>query len=325
MTEQSSLHIYGNVLISSEARLNQLKLVAPMWIQYWDCGATVRVRGAYAQLAADFLERQLGVRTILGQTRGLWRTQTFTDLQDVEEPYIFILLEDHMLSENSPDSSEVMRDITMFNCDVYQYSWFRTYEGLRSWQQNFLETKRTDTSLITEIDLKLGKSAYTETNLYLLSLSSIFKKSFLMQRLRSPFPLLRKFDPSGPFDIELNVPRRSQMPMVYGQCATELGLCLDDDHIVDGSSAIARGLIDISLIDEQQHQHYSSRSLFARGKSQKGKMKILLNSKSRLPLFLGLALRIDWLLYSAGSIWQFITDSLRIKVSKQGSEKLTDN
>ena len=323
MSTHTSIIIYGNMLISSEERLRQLKFVAPSWLKYWDCRAIIRVRGEYARAAADFLQGFPGVATMEGQSVKSWRTQALLDLQTIENPYVFILFEDHMLSKNARDSSNILRDITKYECDIYQYSWFPTYAKLRHWQEQQVETKKTESSFITEIDFRLGRLAYKNTNLYLLSLSSIFKKSFLTQRLKSPLPILRRYDPAGPFDIELKMLRRSQTPLVFGQSRQEIGICLDDDHIVAGSSGLARGLIEADYVAEEQHQHYSRRSLFAASRTKKSKLKISRSSKLLGLYYSRTLLRLDWLINSIVSLSNAISDPIRIRSMRQ--QKINDD
>jgi hypothetical protein len=238
------------------------------------------------------------------------------DLKNTKEPYVFILFEDHMLSKNARDSSDILRDIVRYECDIYQYSWFPSYAKLRSWQEEQVGTIKTESSLITKLNLRLSKYAYKNTDLYQLSLSSIFKRSFLVRRLKSPLPLLRRYDPAGPFDIELKVPRRRQTPLVYGQSVQELGICVDDDHLVTGSSGLSLGLIDSKFIAKEQHQHHSRNTQFAKKRLKASTLKSSIDSSWSSLYLSRILLRVDWIANSIAALSHAISDPIRIGYSQ---------
>ena len=313
MVGSNPIVIYANLLLSSEERLKQLKVIAPSWLRYWNCPALIRVRGEYAEEAANFLRKFPKVSTKVGQVARSWRMQAFMDLCTVDAIYVFILFEDHMLSERARDGSNIICDLFENGCDVYQYSWFASYAPLRQWQQEQPITTQTETSIFTEIDYHLARKAYESTALYLLSLSSIFRRTFLLSCLRSPLPIFRRFDPAGPFDIEAKIPRKRLLPIRYGQSRQEFGLCLDDDHLIAGSSGMARGFIDPSLIAANQHQHLSSRSLFEMSKSK------LANASKRSNkgrIVLRITLRLDWIINSILSLTYYVADSIRLIMTR---------
>jgi hypothetical protein len=312
---EGSLLIYGNLLISSEERLGQLKITAPQWLKYWGSKALIRLRGEYAESAAVFLSGFPKVRVEVGQCAKTWRMQSYDDLRGATQEYIFNLYEDHILSSNAPSSSAVLADVIKHQCDVYQYSWFFTHAPLRLWQEKEKNVTVTSTSLISTFDLPLARVCYQDIHLYLVSMSSIFRKDFHLARLKSPRPLLRKYDPTGPFDLEAVCPDRRLMPLVFGQSIHEIGICIDDDHLVPQSSAISRGLVAPELIAKMQHQHHTKRTFFYYGKlmlksNNSPRSKHLERLKS---VTLALALRIDWLIFSVSSLLFFLSDLWRIR------------
>lgn len=238
--ESSSLMIYGNVLIESPSKLNFLKSTLPEWQAYWKVPAVVRVRGRYARDAADFFWNTPQVEIRLGSSFGNWRSQAYVDVFRLETDYLFLYQEDHMLHPNPPSSERIVRALYSSAADVFPYSWFESYGRLR--EQLSGDGTIYDQLVASRIvDYDYHRRVVGPAGLYPVSLSSIFRRKFLLRVLKSGRPFVRKFDPAGPFDVEQSHSATWILPLRLAFPLAEVGVCIDDDHLVPGSSAMSRG------------------------------------------------------------------------------------
>jgi len=173
--------------------------------------------------------------------------------------YVFQYLEDHMPMPNSPEGSMILRDLNAMHVDVLQYSWFQTYAPLLA---NLSDRGVGDQESL--MSLKIDKN-FVETepygkSLYYISLTSVFRKRLYTKILRSGRPIVRRYDPRAPFDVEQQPKSTWYLPLQFALTTSELGVCLDDDHLVVGSSAISRGLYAGSG-EKRGNTHYAKWSL----------------------------------------------------------------
>lgn len=257
------LLIYGNVLLESEVKFDFFRYSLPLWLHYWNCPARIRVRGRYAEEASAFCASFRNVDFRPGSEYATWRVQTMADLADVPHPFIFQYLEDHLPNPDAIPANIVLDRLTTLQPDIVNYSWFHSYEPLRRSLVDFAGSS-TPPIILREMDVSSIRAVAKQTNLHLVSLSSVFRRDFYVHLLRSPRPLVRRFDPTAPFDVE-QVPSATWFaPISLGLMLSELGVCIDDDHLVPGSSAMERGFYPKSGVSRQitHHKRWSLRAVF---------------------------------------------------------------
>ena len=236
-----SLTIYGNLKIDRIEKLEMLMKTLPQWLDYWGARAFLRLRGSLADEGADFARNLAGIECHVGAEFHQWRWQAQHDLEHVSTPYVFQYLEDHIPSSSAPPPLQVIDDLIRCDIDVLQYSWFQSYERQRTLLRKLGAREGSTTQSIT-LEWRSIPELRKQDPLYFVSLPSIFRRDFYLRVLRSPRPWIRRFDPVTPFDVEQRPPSAWLMPMTYACVKSELGICLDDDLLAPGSSAIARGL-----------------------------------------------------------------------------------
>jgi hypothetical protein len=181
------------------------------------------------------------VEVIQGSSFIQWRKQSLSDVKSLNTKYVMLYLEDHMLGEAPPDASELIKELSFFKADIFQYSWYPQYSQLRK-NLNEVFQKTSRCGIYAEID-KTNQNLILNTEFpWIVSMTSIFDYDFLIKLLKSDRPFLRKFDPRAPYEIEQPPKSNWYLPVVYGLCKHEMGICLDDDNSVFKSSAISRGL-----------------------------------------------------------------------------------
>ena len=270
-----SLLIYGNVLINSPLKYEFFKFTLPQWLSYLGAPAIIRVRGSYADDLEVFCRGLENVEFRKGTEYRTWRSQTLADIHSADTPYIFQYLEDHMLHPQAPDFSDLMADLKMLNADVFNYSWFDSYKDFRG----FLSAKQAEESGILlgkNLDKALLREVASSSGLYPVGLSSVFSKNFYLTVLKSSRPFVRRFDPSAPFDVEQSARASWLAPLVFALPTSEIGICIDDDHIVPGSSARSRGFFPRGdgPREHTHHREKSFRAIFSAALSWIGSDKV---------------------------------------------------
>ena len=269
------LTLYGNLKIERVEKLEMFMATFPAWMDYWGCNATLRVRGRFADDAIAFASSNTDVECLKGQDFEQWRWQTMNDVSQFMTPYVFQYLEDHLPSPTAPSAECVIQDLANQEIDILQYSWFQSYEKQLAFMRGIGAKEGYATIAIALNRRHLAHHANRDL-LYFISLTSIFDRSFYLRLLKSPRPWIRKFDPRAPFDVEQKPPSAWLLPMTYACVKKELGICLDDDLLSPGSSAIARGLFSPSQLRSERifehHMHAGVRSMVNRWISEVDKL-----------------------------------------------------
>ena len=260
--QEGKLIIYGNVLIETSSKFDFLKSTFPGWLAYWGCPAILRVRGKFAQASKEIFQDFDRVDLRLGTQFLTWRGQAFADLKEIGADFVFQYQEDHMVHPDAPASHRFKDAMYEFQTDVFQYSWFYSYSGLR--ETLCLEgEKKAGLVVAKKMDKRYLRTVVAREAVYPIGLTSIFRRTFYLRLLKSNRPFIKRFDPSGPFDVEQSNSSRFFAPFRLAFPLTEVGICIDDDHTVPGSSAGARGYYPRNNLP-REFFHHSKTSLRSR-------------------------------------------------------------
>lgn len=253
-TDFQELTIYGNLLINDKIRLEIFKSTLPGWLSYWKSPCLLRIRGRFANEAIMFTKDFPQVKSVQDSDFLTWRKQSECDIRELTTPFIVIYLEDHMIKGSPVNSSNLISEIRENRADVFQYSWFLQYSQLRKvLLDNGAES--TQNGVFVELTKSLVKGISQSDRNYFVALSSIFNREFLLRVLGSPRPLIRRYDPRSPFDVEQRPGTYWYLPISYGVTSNEIIMCIDDDNGVTGSSAISLGLYEGPTTTRGQSHH----------------------------------------------------------------------
>lgn len=311
-----TLLIYGNILINDELKFDSLKFTLPQWLDYWKSPCYIRVRGSYSQAVADFCARLQNIECTQGATFHQWRTQTIWDLKKKNYHFVMLYLEDHMLVESPPEGSRLLNEIISHDVQVFQYSWHRQYEKISQAIQKSQNNTSMSGAYISLTEKELRKILEIDYR-WFISLTSIFERNFLLHLLKSSRPYVKKLDPKAPYTVEQKPESSWFLPIIFGLSKTELGVCIDDDNTIPGSSAISRGLYH-GLRSSRGEYHHGMKSL----------IQVAWNIKERIygktPIrFIPLRLKlfvtkfIVWPTYISYSIQSLVLRLLDWKISRK--------
>ena len=253
--QKATITVYGNLLINSPEKLDILKDTLPQWVGYWDSDVVLRIRGSLTDETIQFCSSiSPRVKSLKGSDFLQWRKQTFFDISNLDSDFVMLYLEDHMLSSSPPDSLQLISELATQKIEVFQYSWNQQYLKIT---EQLLKCDSTigEVILSTKIDKTSLKEIMRVESRYIISLTCIFQRDFLLKLLDSPRPYLRKFDPRSPFDVEQRPNNSWYLPLTFGLPKSELGICVDDDNTVPGSSAMSRGLYKGIRPNRGEHHH----------------------------------------------------------------------
>jgi hypothetical protein len=249
-----SLLIYGNVLIESERKLDFFKFTLPLWLDFWEAPAIIRVRGQHAREAEKFARNLRNVEFRTGSEYLTWRAQVSADLAHVPQTYVFQYFEDHMPHPDASPPGQILSQLRDQEPDVLQYSWHPSYRPLRDMLLEF-GAGVYSSMMVQAMSRSMLKKVGRQTGLYSISLTSVFKRKFFLRLLGTVRPIVRRFDPTAPFDVEQRATSSWFAPIRFALPVKELGTCIDDDHLVPGSSAMSRGLFPDSEIPREFNHH----------------------------------------------------------------------
>lgn len=311
LSGSATLQIYGNVFVESSSKLRFLKATLPQWQSYWRVPAVVRVRGRYAREAAEYFSESPGIEIRVGSSLRNWKSQAFIDVLGLVTDYIFLYQEDHLLHPNAPSAERLTKALYDSDADILQYSWFFSYEELR-YQMSRDGNIHDELVVVREIDRDYQRSVVRPARVYSVGLSSVFRRTFLLKILETGRPFLRRFDPAGPFDVEQSYTASWFLPISLAFPLVEVGVCIDDDHSVPGSSAISRGYFRAQA-ETREFFHRPKNSLTSKLRDFSQRSKVLWVKQGLMKVLSGL----DYLIFSVQAPVRRLFDFRDIRRSLQ--------
>jgi len=256
----SPFSLYGNIFLNSEHKMELAIKSLSLWTEYLGAvSGLIRVRGAYSN---DFdsrsrdITRGQNLKVIQGSDFIKWRNQAIFDLEGYSSKYIFLFLEDHIPAPASPPFREILSQLQDQDCDLLQYSWYPQYS---KWRNRFLRSDNLKCERVVsyEVDNNSLSALLQEDFRWVISITGIYKRSFLLGILKSSFPIIKKTNPRAPFDLEKNPESTRFLPCKLGLPVNEIGICVDDDNTIFGSSAMSRGIVSLDGYSRIANHHAS--------------------------------------------------------------------
>lgn len=251
----TDISAYGNILINSSERLETFKETLENWQSRINIEMKIRIRGTYAEEAADHCMKFSKITVEKGSDFIQWRNQALFDVQKVNSKYVMIFLEDHQIISTQNEFRSIVDSMERENVDILQYSWFQHYDNLRNIIK--IHSHKSESEIFSLfVDNQVYKKFIRPNETYLISLTSIFSHELLVKILKTRRPFLKRYDARGPFDVEKSPFQHFFLPIKFALPVIELALCVDDEMGIVGSSAISRGLSNLPLTKRGEN-HYS--------------------------------------------------------------------
>lgn len=257
---ESQMLIYGNILIDDQERLELFKLTLPGWLEFWDSQCLLRIRGKLACEASAFASQFARVTVNLDSHYLQWRFQSYVDLKEVNSTYVVIFLEDHLILSDKSKAPLLLKELESKAIDIFQYSWFMQYSGFRTGEIAF-ELQQGNLGTYSTVDKSFVRSLPESHRTQFCSLSSVFRRDFLVELLSSSRPWVRKYDPRSPFDVEQSPNSTWYLPINFGLPNFEIAACIDDDNGVAGYSLVSRGMFT-NVTTKRGISHHPHRSFY---------------------------------------------------------------
>jgi hypothetical protein len=322
-----SITVYGNIFLNDVAKLAMATKSLTSWSKYLGpIQFHLRVRGEYSQEFSDLVHETKHSKhfsVVLGSEYKVWRNQTLNDLKKLTSDYVLIFLEDHIPSPDAPSFERIYNEIAELKLDIFQYSWFPQYE---KWRKFFEANQKLVSPSIAA--LLLTKDSVNEIMKrdyrWIISITGIYKRNYLMEILNSSYPIIKKTNPRAPFDLEKSPRSKKFLPCYLGLPKTELGVCVDDDNTVIGSSALSRGMVSLDSYSRiaNHHSKNSPLSTIKRLKKYSAFRRLLDWVPIRLKTKLGNALLIPT--YVINSIEYYILNLSDMKTRRKSEKKIVD-
>jgi hypothetical protein len=163
-------------------------------------------------------------------------------------------LEDHIPSSSAPKFQKIIATLNRDNVDLLQYSWFGQYAKWRG-HMSLSDKFTKDEIVTTKIEPYYLHELLNIDYRWLISITGIYKRTLLLRILKSKKPVIKKTNPRAPFDLEKNPRNTEFLPLRFSLPKTELGICVDDDNTIPGSSALSRGIIQIDMYARVAEHH----------------------------------------------------------------------
>jgi mannose-6-phosphate isomerase-like protein (cupin superfamily) len=288
------ISIFANVRVDDERRFQHLrdsfdsiKDISDDWL--------INVRGLLRKEVISFLRANLSGRMTLFEKldEDKWFRNSAQMVEKAKHEYVMHWIEDHINLVSLDNYQHIVGEMSREAVDYLCYSGWFFGEYRKNFEVSGLqEHKYIDSILLTkELWKQQVKKGY---NRYLISSMGIFRKNFLLKRLRAEFikfpisftnnlfrlmVILNKmgikfhqrqtFDALnrvlpvkltkfvvGPFDLEKSSYRWDVLPFKMGLSKFELCACIDDDIGSSGYQLIKRGLYPINFDLKVIHSHF---------------------------------------------------------------------
>ena len=257
------VQIIMNIRISSIYRLNRLKKLLIKLEEYGVNNYSIRIRGDFQDEVSDWILRVFPRATVYKDSSfGSWQLDTIQQVSESPFNHFLMLQEDHYPNCSLDEFRGVMNNLVLYSVDVCPLSGYMLFESLRKNLAKNLAGNQHNLILYDANNRGNFRIANTQ-NRYPFTLVSFFSRSILEKRLKSFYPIIRKYPLESPFDFELCDNSKFLYPYRFALTRLEMLACIDDDMKIPGSSLQSRSLYPQDVIRSNE-QYMSTRSLRGR-------------------------------------------------------------
>jgi hypothetical protein len=247
---QPTLTIFANFNINNEERFKRMKdsfysyknIKPDQWI--------INIRGDKKFEVGQFLKQELGDKIILFYLNSCfgWFYDSKKIASKIKSDYVFIWIEDHILTADPLYLKSCIAEMKKFNADQLHYS-FLTKRAKQIFSV-LSPHKKGEYITVTKIDNNSSSKIHNKLKIpffYIVSLASIMSKDFFIKIIYSSKPYLKKFPRKLPFDFEKISQDKVSSIIYHALPNKELFASIDDDLGENGYSLISRGVYKTSL------------------------------------------------------------------------------
>lgn len=233
-----TISVFANIMINDNIRFERLKL---SFLSFKNCNFenwVINLRGSYRKQVCEYLIENIEKEKLdisIQDTLGDWFINSRKIYSKIKGEYIFLWNEDHMNISSQKNFDEIINEISINDIDQFKYSWFHNGLDLKSAQflgfsvgkkiiyDNYTLNKHAKRS-------EFSKKQSIKDNSFLISMTSIFKKTFFKKILFSNDPIIKRWSRQTPFDFEKCSYDIHWLPFRLGYPREELFASIDDNH-----------------------------------------------------------------------------------------------
>jgi len=282
-----NLCIFANFFIDNIDRLQRMKDSFYSFRNTNPDQWVINIRGRLKSQAGQFLKKELGdkIKIFNLQSRQGWFYDTKIIISHISTNYVFIWVEDHILTNNVANLKNSILEMEKFKVDQLWYSFLTNeikdrFAILPLYKKgNYITVTKIDENACYKIRNKLKRDIYT------ISMVSIMRRDYFTKVIYSNKPYLKRWPRYLPYDFEKRSTDRLFSVIWHALPNKELFASIDDDRGQDGYSLISRGIYKSSISREKlKEMEFSSSKLKNNIKSFIPKILIIPISKATMYL-----------------------------------------
>lgn len=248
-----SLCIFANFFIDNNVRFKRMKDSFYSFRDIYPDQWVINIRGRLKFQAGQFLKKELGdkIKIFNLHSRQGWFCDTKIILSYISTNYVFIWVEDHILTNKIAYLKNSILEMEKFKADQLWYSFLTNeikdrFAILPSYKKGkYITVTKIDEHGCYKIRNKLKSDFYT------ISMISIMRRDYFAKVIHSSKPYLKRWPRNLPFDFEKKSTDKVFPVIWHALPNKELFASIDDDHGQEGYSLISRGIYKKSILREE--------------------------------------------------------------------------
>ena len=244
-----SLCIFANFFIDNNVRFKRMKDSFYSFRNIYPDQWAINIRGRLKFQAGQFLKKELGdkIKIFNLHSRQGWFYDTKIILSHISTNYVFIWVEDHILTNNVTNLKNSILEMEKFKVDQLWYSFLTNeikdrFAILPSYKKGkYITVIKIDEDACYKMRNKIKRDFYT------ISMISIMRRDFFVKVIYSSKPYLKRWPRYLPFDFEKKSTDKVSPLIWHALPNKELFASIDDDCGQDGYSLISRGIYKSSI------------------------------------------------------------------------------
>ncbi len=254
-----SISVFANIKVDDIIRFERLKLSFESFKDYNFENWVINIRGLYRVKVSEYLKKNLlreKLEISTQENTDNWFLDTQKLFPKIKGDFIFLWNEDHINITDQNNFNNIIQDIIDNKVDQFRYTWF--HDGLDVKSAQLAGFSIGDRILFDNYTfkkhakrIKLCKKLDLKSDIFIVSMTSIFKKTLFKKILFTDDPLIKRWNKNTPFDFEKCSYDIHWLPFKLAYPKKEFFASIDDNHGQKKYSLIERGLIDKNLGDKK--------------------------------------------------------------------------